>query len=195
MFGRWLQSEGYTGVVLKYRLPNGHKEVPLDDVQQAMRYIRSKSSEWGINKIGVSGFSAGGQMAASATLFASSPELKPDFSILFYPVITMGEYTHYWTKLNLLGDKPTEEEIEKYSLEKQVTSDTPPCLILLSHDDDIVSSLNSILYYESLRKNDVFSSLHIFPSGGHGWGLLEDFKYHNVVTSLLRSWLQDMTEL
>lgn len=194
LFGRWLQQEGYTGVVLKYRLPNKHKEVPLDDIGQAIRYVRNHAPEWGIDKIGVSGFSAGGQMAASATLFPSAPDLKPDFSILFYPVITMGEYTHYWTKLNLLGDNPTQDEIERYSLEKQVTPDTPPCLILFSHDDRIVSSLNGTMYYEALRKNDVLANLHIFPSGGHGWGLLEDFKYHKDVISLLRSWLHDMTE-
>ncbi|MFR9165829.1 MAG: alpha/beta hydrolase [Dysgonomonas sp.] len=188
-FAEWLKSQGYTGIVLKYRLPNKHKEVPLEDFQQAIKIVRAKSKEWNIDKVGVAGFSAGGHLASTASTHFTSSETRPDFSLLFYPVITMGEYTHQGSKLNLLGDNPSADEINLYSNENRVTENTPPALLMLSDDDKSVPPQNSVGYYEALKKNDVKAAMYIFPVGGHGWGMRDTFKYHNQMLDLLKNWL------
>ena len=195
---KWLNSKGIAGVVLKYRMPNKHKEVPLDDAEQAMRYIRKNADKLGINpnKIGVTGFSAGGHLASTLSTHFSTEGIssRPDFSILFYPVVTMAEATHGGSKTNLLGDNPTAEEIEFYSNEKQVNANTPPAILLLSDDDKAVLPANSVGYYEALKKHDVAATMYIFPEGGHGWGMRSDFKYHSQMLDLLGMWLKDIQE-
>ncbi|MCD0475853.1 alpha/beta hydrolase [Flavobacterium sp. EDS] len=201
-FAAWLASIGITGIVLKYRLPNGNKEVPLDDVQQAISYVRKNALELGIdkNKIGVTGFSAGGHLAGLAsTLFSEEKETnRPDFSILFYPLITMGENSHKDSIENLLGSHPSESEIERYSCDKQVSINTPPALILVSDDDMVVPPINSIIYYESLKKQDINAALYVFPQGDHGWGLNglnmfgKDFKYTEEVKTLIKKWINEL---
>lgn len=188
-YAEWLQSEGYTAIVLKYRLPNKNKNVPLDDVQQAMRYVRSKAKEWGVGKVGISGFSAGGHLASTASTHFKDTETRPDFSVFFYPVITMGEYTHGGSRKNLLGDSPSQSDLYVYSNEKQVNANTPPAIFLLSDDDTAVWPKNSIMYYEALKLNNVPATMYIFPIGGHGWGMNKSFLYHNEMKSLLLSWL------
>lgn len=188
-YAEWLTSEGYTAVVLKYRMPNKHKEVPLDDVQQAFRYVRSKAKEWKIDKVGISGFSAGGHLASTASTHFKSAETRPDFSILFYPVISMGEYTHHGSRNNLLGDSPSISDINIYSNEKQVNANTPPAILLLSDDDKVVFPENSTFYYNALKNNNIPATMYIFPVGGHGWGMNKNFKYHEEMKSLLLSWL------
>lgn len=188
-FAEWLQSEGYTAVVLKYRMPNKHKEVPLEDFQQAIRYVRSKAKEWNFDRVGVSGFSAGGHLAATASTHFKSTETRPDFSVLFYPVISMGEYTHKGSRSNLLGDNPSSTDLYVYSNEKQINANTPPAILFLSDDDKGVVPENSIMYYDALKKNDIPASMYIFPVGGHGWGMHENFRYHKEMKSLLLSWL------
>jgi len=191
-FAEWFISEGYTAIVLRYRLPNGNKYIPLEDVQQAFRYVRSKSKEWNIEKIGVAGFSAGGHLASTASTHFKDSDTRPDFSILFYPVITMQDYTHNGSKKNLLGDNPSLSDIHIYSNEKQVNSSTPPAILLLSDDDRGVLPKNSIRYYEALKDNNISATMYIFPEGGHGWGMKENFKYHKEMLSLLKSWLNDL---
>lgn len=192
-FAQMLNSEGYTAFVLKYRLPNKHKEVPLDDFQQAMRLVRSKAKEYGIEKVGVAGFSAGGHLASTASTHFTTSDTRPDFSILFYPVITMdNDYTHGGSKKNLLGDKPTLSDVYVYSNEKQVNANTPPAILLLSDDDKSVLPQNSIRYYDALKKNNIPATMYIFPSGGHGWGMRNNFLYHNEMKSLLFSWLKTL---
>lgn len=199
-FARWLQSQGIAGIVLKYRMPNQHKGVPLEDFHQAMRYVRSKAVEWNIvdanmdSKVGVAGFSAGGHLASTASTHYSSSELRPDFSILFYPVITMGQYTHEGSRNNLLGSDRTANDILYYSNETHIDEQTPPAILLLSDDDKSVSSMNSVMYYKSLKEKDVPASMYIFPEGGHGWGMRSDFKYHNQMLSLLKNWLEKFYE-
>lgn len=188
-FAQWLKSEGYAAIVLKYRLPNKHKNVPLEDFWQAIRYVRSSSEKWGVDKVGIAGFSAGGHLASTASTHYDGKDTRPDFSILFYPVITMGEYTHQGSKNNLLGNDPSEEDIYMYSNEKQVNNDTPPAILLLSDDDKTVPSYNSVMYYDALKQNNIAASMYIFPSGGHGWGIRDNFLYHNEMKSLLLSWL------
>lgn len=193
---KWLNGQGITAFVLKYRMPNKHKEVPLDDAQQAIRYVRSHASEFNIdaNKIGIAGFSAGGHLAATASTHYTTEGVstRPDFSILFYPVITMGEYTHGGSRSNLLGDNPLPADIQFFSNEKQVNANTPPAILLLSDDDKAVPTTNSVFYYESLKKNNIPATMYIFPEGGHGWGMNIDFKYHSQMLELLGMWLKSV---
>ncbi|MDR2120736.1 MAG: alpha/beta hydrolase [Tannerella sp.] len=196
LFAQWLNTQGIAGIILKYRMPNRHREVPLDDAQQAIRYVRRHAAEWRINadKIGIAGFSAGGHLASTAsTRFTTSGvSSRPDFSILFYPVITMDIATHGGSRNNLLGDKPSLSDIHLFSTEKQVNGNTPPAILLLSDDDTVVPPENSIRYYRALKDNGVKASMYIFPTGGHGWGLRNDYAYHEQVTALLAAWLKDI---
>ena len=196
LFAQWLNEQGIAAFILKYRMPNKHKEVPLEDAQQAMRYVREHAKDFRIqpNKIGIAGFSAGGHLASTAsTHFATEgTSTRPDFSILFYPVITMEEATHGGSRLNLLGDNPSFTDINIFSNEKQINANTPPAILLLSDDDKAVLPENSIRYYRALKANGIKASLYIFPEGGHGWGLRSDFKYHQQVTGLLAAWLKDI---
>lgn len=166
----WAVSKGIAACVVIYRLPNQHSKVPLTDVQNAFRYCRSKSAEWGVKQIGVVGFSAGGHLAASASTLFTDAETRPDFSILIYPVITFEASTHGGTKRHLIGENPSQEMVDYYSLEKRVTPSTPPAFIALSRDDNTVPPVNSIRYYEALLRNGVSGELHIYTKGGHGWG-------------------------
>lgn len=194
-FAQWLNTIGVTGIVLKYRMPNKHKTVPLEDVHQAMRYLRSNALKYGIdpNKIGIAGFSAGGHLAATAStqfLTVDSINVRPDFSILFYPVTTLMEVPPGGTCNNLLGDNPSRQDLYKYSVEKQVNNATPPTILLLSDDDNVVSSEHSIIYYNALKLNSIPATMYIFPEGGHGWGMHQNFKYHDQMLSLLKEWIE-----
>lgn len=192
-FGKWMASQGIVGIVLKYRLPNQHKEVPFDDACQAIQIIRNHSVEWNIDvsKIGVAGFSAGGHLASTLSTYYANNELcpRPAFTILFYPVITMETVTKGGTRNNLLGLTPSEEDILNYSPEKQVSENTPPSIIFTADNDQSVPSAHSIMYYEALKAKGIPASLHIFPEGGHGWGLLPDYKYNKESLALLKVWL------
>lgn len=196
MFAQWLNDQGIAAFVLKYRMPNKHKQVPLDDAWQAIRYVREHASEYGINpnKVGIAGFSAGGHLASTAsTHYATSgTNTRPDFSILFYPVITMDIATHGGSRTNLLGDNPSLADLYLFSNEKQVNNNTPPAILLLSDDDKVVLPENSTRYYNALKNNDIKATMYIFPEGGHGWGLNEGFKFHKEMTTLLASWLKDI---
>lgn len=184
---------GIAAIVLKYRMPKrGHKEVPYSDVEEAMRLIKSHASQWNINPddVGIMGSSAGGHLASTVAV-RSTGNLRPDFQILFYPVITMDKkYTHMGSHDNLLGPVASKELEEKYSNEKQVTDNTPPAFIVYSDDDDVVAPDNGVNYYLALRKHGIPASLHIYPSGGHGWGILESFLYKNQMLNDLEVWLK-----
>ena len=189
---KWLNSKGVAAVVLKYRLPNGHSSIPLEDAQEAMRSIRRHAKEWKINpgKVGVCGFSAGGHLASTlGTHFDVST--RPDFMILFYPVISMKQgVTHGGSRLNLIGKEPVADLEKLYSNEEQVTSQTPPTFLILSDDDKAVPPLNSTQFYNALKTNGVAASMYIFPSGGHGFGFRPAFTYHEMMKQLLWSWIQ-----
>ncbi|MDY3069869.1 MAG: alpha/beta hydrolase [Parabacteroides sp.] len=188
----WFNSLGITYAVLVYRMPNGNNEVPLSDAQQAIRIMREKASELGVEKIGIMGSSAGGHLASTAATHFDS-ETRPDFQILFYPVVTMDkDLTHGGSRKNLLGKNPSNELVEKYSNEKQVTSQTPPAFIMHSSDDKVVPVENSVNYYLALVKNNVPASLHIYPIGGHGWGYNDSFIYKRQWTGELEKWLREL---
>lgn len=196
LVAQWLNKQGIAAFVLKYRMPNKQKTVPLDDAWQAMRHVREHAAEYGIrpDKIGIAGFSAGGHLASTtSTHFApTGTSTRPDFTILFYPVITMDMATHGGSRQNLLGDNPSLSDLYLFSNEKQVNNTTPPTILLLSDDDKVVLPENSIRYYNALKNNDIKATMYIFPEGGHGWGLRENFRFHQEMTALLASWLKDI---
>jgi acetyl esterase/lipase len=196
--GLWMKKEGWdvaetfnkmgiTAFVLKYRLPSDltmkNKTIgPLQDVQRAMQMVRQRSLEWKIdsNKIGIMGFSAGGHLAATAvTHFNKSYienhdgiNLRPDFAILVYPVISFSDsLAHQGSRNALIGKNPTAENIKFLSNELQVSQQTPPTFLIQAEDDKIVSVKNSLVFYEALLQNNIPAGLHIFPTGDHGFGL------------------------
>jgi acetyl esterase/lipase len=176
---------GIAAFVLKYRLPDDsvmlNKTVgPLQDAQQAIKLVRENASKWGIdaNKVGVIGFSAGGHLASTVATHFQRPvientthtNLRPDFQVVVYPVISMQDsLTHRDSRSNLLGKNPSKELIDDYSNELQVTANTPPAYITHAADDKIVDVDNSLAYFESLRHHNVEVEMHIYPKGGHGF--------------------------
>lgn len=167
----WCVRRGIAVCVVLYRMPNGHCTVPLTDVQNAFRYCRAHAEGWGIRQIGVMGFSAGGHLAASASTLFVDEVTRPDFAVLVYPVISFDEFvTHPGTRLNLVGAKAGKKQVEYYSLDRRVSSATPPTILLLSGDDSAVPPENSLRYFRAMQENGVPGELHIFTSGGHGWG-------------------------
>lgn len=197
----WFNAQGITFAVLKYRMPNGHNEVPLSDAQEAILIMKSHADEWKVNpdKIGIMGASAGGHLASTvATHF--DKETRPAFQILLYPVISMDtSISHGGSRKNLLGDNlsgtsPSDELIKKYSNELQVTPETPPAFIALSSDDKTVPPANSIRYYEALIANKVMATMHIYPIGGHGWGFRDSFIYKRQWTDELETWIRTLNK-
>jgi acetyl esterase/lipase len=185
-YALWLNEQGITGFVLKYRLgSNGYKHpAMMQDAQRSIRYVRSKAKEWKLdpNKIGVMGSSAGGHLASTAlTHFdAGDPgavdpidrlSSRPNLGILCYPVVTMGPNTHTGSKRNLLGDAPDPDAVESLSNENQVRDDTPPTFILHTYDDATVKVENSMEFAAALRRHGVPFALHIYSKGVHGMGL------------------------
>lgn len=188
---KWLNENGIVGVVLKYRLPNDtltnivRYKSPLLDAERAIRIIRSNANDWGIDKnnIGVMGFSAGGHLAATLGTHYNEAMMKngdeidtvnarPDFLCLMYPVITMDtNFTHMGSRENLLGANPTNELVDYYSNEKNVTDSTPPTFLLHASDDRSVPVKNSIVFYEALQQHGIKAEMHIYPNGGHGFSL------------------------
>jgi len=181
---KWFAERGVVGVVVKYRVPN-QLPSPFLDARRAIRTVRANAAEWGVDpkKVGVMGFSAGGHLASLCTTRFNDtfPEqenrdeidkqsARPDFSMLIYPVISMGEFGHGGSRNNLLGPKPTPEQIEKYSTDKAVTPETPP-VFLLSTSDDGVDCRNSLNFAAACKANKVPVTLHLFEKGGHGYGL------------------------
>ncbi len=177
----WLNKHGIAGIVLEYRLPKGRSFVPLMDAQRAIRIVRARAGEWKLNpeRIGIMGFSAGGHLASTAaTHFEAErpadadplnrPSSRPDFAILVYPVVSMGEQTHSGSRTNLLGENPTPELVNLFSNEKQVTSQTPPMFLAHARDDKPVPPENSKLLYDALKAAGIEARYLELPSGGHG---------------------------
>lgn len=202
----FLQGQGIAGIVLKYRLPYGHSELPLQDAQQAMRLVRSYSGAWAIDpgKVGIAGFSAGGHLASTlSTHFDTGNKdainsidklsCRPDFSILLYPVITFKEeWGHMGSRENLIGKTKDWKIIQKFCNELQVTSQTPPAFIALADDDTGVKPRNSIEYYLALKREGIPAELHVFKEGGHGFGMNKTGKAHDQWPLMVVEWMKAM---
>lgn len=183
---------GIAAIVLHYRMPNGNVKVPISDAEEALRIVRRNAKNWHINAsdVGIMGFSAGGHLASTIAT-QSKAEAKPNFQILFYPVITMMQgYTHQGSHDNLLGKDAHKKDEQKYCSDLQVTRVTPRACLLLSDDDHTVMPINSVNYYAELYRHDVPASLYIFPTGGHGWGMNTSFAYHAEMLTNLKGWLE-----
>ena len=189
----WFNTQGITYAVLHYRMPYGKHEIPLSDAHQAIRYMRKHASQWSINQIGIMGSSAGGHLASTAATHFTE-DSRPDFQILFYPVVTMSDYTHQGSKDNLLGKNPTDELVRLYSNEMQVNAQTPPAFIMHSSDDTVVPVANSINYYMNMVKQGVMATMHLYPIGGHGWGYNENFPYKSQWKNELEKWLREINK-
>ena len=188
-FAKWLNAQGIAGIVVKYRLPKSEsltdpKEVPLLDAQRAMRLARHHAAEWSIDpaKIGVMGFSAGGHLASTISTqynhevdrpkdAIDALSARPDFSILVYPVISFRDASaHSGSRSALIGENASQELMDRFSGELNVNTETPPTFLVHAQDDKGVPIENSLLYYQALHKNGVKASLHIYPTGSHGFG-------------------------
>lgn len=212
---QWLLEHGITVAIAKHRMPNGHWTVPLDDMQEIFRYCRSHAAEWGISKIGVMGYSAGGHLAASVSTLYVDDATRPDFSILFYPVITFeGQYVEGGTRGNLLGYEnywaerrsyTADEYIarqrqyaalkEHYSLEKRVDANTPPAFIVHGQADDVVPVQNSLMYYSRLVECGVKSELQVYDSPKHGFCFFgSNLRSHDWLAPEIRSSINNSLE-
>lgn len=195
---------GITAFVLKYRLPDDRIMIDrsigtLQDAQRAIQIIRQRAGEWNLdsNKIGVIGFSAGGHLASTlgthltATVIdnITNINLRPDFMILMYPVITMGNYTHQGSKNALIGANAPAAQVTLFSNEKQVTSDTPPTFIAHAYTDPVVPSVNSTQFYYALLNAKVICEKHFYNTGGHGFGLTSPNPQENLL-ELIQNWLK-----
>lgn len=189
----WLNALGITFCVLEYRLPFGFSFVPFHDAEKAMEIIRGHAEEWGVKHIGVMGCSAGGHLASTLATHFTSELTRPDFQILLYPVITMEEeYTHMGSRENLLGSNPPAEIVDIFCNEKHVDAGTPPAMLILSADDPTVDPRNSIEYFYALRKAGVSVNMHIYPDGGHGYGIGDFFTYKRQWTGEVEKWLEQL---
>ncbi len=202
----WLKSKGVTGIVLKYRLPYGHHEVPASDLKRAIRIVRSNAKEWGIDpqKVGIAGSSAGGHLASTVgTHFdtgikdSSDPidkiSCRPDFMLLLYPVVTFNEeFGHMGSRKNLIGEGNDWKMVEEYSNELHVTPETPPTFLVLADDDKAVPPRNSVEFYLALKKNNVPAEMHIFQEGGHGFGMKKKNLPVEEWPNLFYNWLEAM---
>lgn len=173
---KWLNQNGLHACVLRYQVAPIEKQETIKQGQSAIQKTKSELVNWGLNpdtKVGVLGFSAGGHLAATISN-QYIENSRPDFHILCYPVITMGEYTHEGSKGNLLGDHPSDTLVEQYSVELLVHEKTPPAFIWSTANDQSVNSLNSLHYAAALQQHEIPYELHIYQDGRHGLGLADE---------------------
>jgi acetyl esterase/lipase len=182
-----MRQRGIAGVVLRYRCGGGKNQqpIPLQDVQRAIRTVRVRAGEWGVDpqRVGILGFSAGGHLASSATTMFDDGDSKaadavdrqssrPDFAVLVYPVISMESgVTHNGSRNNLLGENASDELVKQWSTNRRISDKTPPTFLVHASDDKAVPVKNSLLFYEALVAHDVPAELHVYEAGGHGFGM------------------------
>ncbi|MEC3905638.1 alpha/beta hydrolase [Tamlana sp. 2201CG12-4] len=206
---KWFNSKGIAAFVLKSRLPLSKSvivsnEAPLQDAQRAIRWVRHHAQKYNIdpNQVGVMGFSAGGHLASTLGVQFDTPNnfkehpldtisARPDFTVLVYPVVTMkDDFTHKGSQNNLLGKEASDSLKIKYSNELHVTANTPPTFMVHSGDDKAVPVENSLQLYKALKDKGVKSEIHIYPYGGHGYGLAIGKGYLQTWTDRLYDWLK-----
>jgi acetyl esterase/lipase len=196
---------GVSALVLYYRLPEDSAQVekkyaPLQDAQAALALVRENAVKWNVdpNKVGIMGFSAGGHLAATASTHFSKDytgilpgaNVRPDFSILLYPVISVRSFGHSGSSQNLVGKNPSEEDLHLFSNEEQVTPQTPKAFLVHAADDNAVPLKNSLLYAEKLTANKVPVDLHVYAKGGHGFGLNNKTTSGDLWFNRLISWMK-----
>jgi len=193
-YALWLNQQGVTGFVLKYRLGSQGYRHPamLNDAARAVRWVRAHAKDYKIDpkRVGIMGSSAGGHLASTllthfdsgnpnATDMVERQSSRPDLGILCYAVITLGEFTHKGSLHNLLGTNPPPELVKNLSNELQVTTNTPPCFLWTTFEDKAVPLENTLQFAEALRKNHVPFDLHVYQKGGHGMGLKDKPPFAN----------------
>ena len=191
----WLNQKGIAYFVVNYRLPNGDRTIPMGDVEKGIRIVRDSAAVWGINPhdVGIMGFSAGGHLASVISTH-SDFAVRPNFSILFYPVISMDErVSHKYSCINFLGQEGQQDPklVHDFSTQNAVRRHlTPPAIILMSSDDRLVPPVtNGVAYYSAMRNAGNECAMHIYPTGDHGWGIGPWFKYHDQMLNDLGTWL------
>ena len=191
----WLNQKGIAYFVVNYRLPNGDRTIPMGDVEKGIRIVRDSAAVWGINPhdVGIMGFSAGGHLASVISTH-SDFAVRPNFSILFYPVISMDErVSHKYSCINFLGQEGQKDPklVHDFSTQNAVRRHlTPPAIILMSSDDRLVPPVtNGVAYYSAMRNAGNECAMHIYPTGDHGWGIGPWFKYHDQMLNDLGTWL------
>lgn len=197
-WAEWFNQQGIAYCVLTYRMPGGDRTIPISDAQQAIRTVRDSAQAWGVNPqdVGIMGFSAGGHLASTVSTH-SELACRPDFSILFYPVISMDEReTHKGSCVGFLGEEGMKDEglVREFSNQNAVRKgETPPAVILLASDDRAVPPLtNGLAYYTAMCRQGISCALYAYPSGGHGYGFRTTFKYHDQMLTDLSTWLQHL---
>ena len=196
MASDWMNKQGIAYFVVNYRLPNGDRTIPMGDVQKGIRIVRDSASVWGINPhdVGIMGFSAGGHLASVVSTL-SDFDARPDFSILFYPVISMDErVSHKWSCINFLGEEGQKDPqlVRQYSTNNAVRRHlTPPAFIVMSSNDNLVPPVtNGLAYYTAMRNAGNECALYVYPTGGHGYGFGPWFAYRDEMLSTLGKWLK-----
>ena len=196
MASDWMNKQGIAYFVVNYRLPHGDRTIPMGDVQKGIRIVRDSASIWGINPhdVGIMGFSAGGHLASVVSTL-SDFDTRPDFSILFYPVISMDErVSHKWSCINFLGQEGHKDPklVRQYSTNNAVRRHlTPPAFIVMSSDDNLVPPVtNGLTYYTAMRNAGNECALYVYPTGGHGYGFGSWFPYRDEMLSTLGKWLK-----
>ena len=196
MASDWLNKQGIAYFVVNYRLPEGDRTIPMGDVQKGIRIVRDSASVWKINPhdVGIMGFSAGGHLASVVSTL-SDFDMRPDFTILFYPVISMDErVSHKRSCINFLGEEghKNPDLVKQYSTQNAVRRHlTPPAIIITASDDRLVPVVtNSLEYYKAMRNAGNECAMYIYPSGDHGFGFGPWFKYHDQMLTDLGNWLK-----
>ncbi|MCR4604046.1 MAG: alpha/beta hydrolase fold domain-containing protein [Prevotella sp.] len=196
----YFNEQGIAYFVLKYRMPKGDRNIPLSDARQAIRTVRDSSLSWAVNPldVGIMGSSAGGHLASSVSTH-SEFDARPNFSILFYPVISMDQrVTHKGSCVNFLGEEGSKDEklVKEWSNQNAVVSHlTPPAIIMTANDDGTVPPVtNGVAYYSAMRKAGNHCSLYVYPSGGHGFGFRTSYPYHDQLLCDLTHWLQSLPQ-
>ena len=191
----WMNKQGIAYFVVNYRLPNGDRNLPMGDVRKGIRIVRDSADVWGINPhdVGIMGFSAGGHLSSVVSTLSDFDE-RPDFTILFYPVISMDErVSHKWSCINFLGEEGHKDPklVKKYSTQNAVRRHlTPPAIILTASDDRLVPPVtNALAYYTAMRNAGNECAMYIYPTGDHGFGFGPWFKYHDQMLNDLGNWL------
>ena len=193
----WLNQQGISYFVVNYRLPKGDRTIPIGDVEKGIRIIRDSADVWNINPndVGIMGFSAGGHLASVISTL-SDFDVRPNFTILFYPVISMDvPKSHKWSCINFLGEEGHKDRnlINKYSTNNAVRRHlTPPAIIVTASDDPLVNPVtNGLEYYKAMHNAGNECSMFIYPTGSHGFGFGPWFKYHDQLLSDLGTWLKN----